>query len=74
MPKATHQGSPAVLKVSPDRSRDKAAVDALATWWTCRVPELLAADTTHAVLIQAIEPPEGSQHGAGWVRDHDRDR
>lgn len=50
-------GSPSVLKVSPDVDRINAEAQALLTWQTPHLPEILATDPTHgAVLMEAIEP------------------
>lgn len=51
------EGTPAVLKMSPDRARIVAEAGALAAWQTPSVPELLAVDTAYgALLIEAIRP------------------
>jgi streptomycin 6-kinase len=53
----TADGSPAVLKISPDRRRVEDEAAALACWPTFHVPALLAVDVDGgALLIEAIEP------------------
>jgi streptomycin 6-kinase len=50
-------GRPAVLKVSPDRTRLADEAAALARWHTVHVPAVLAVDeSVGALLIEAIEP------------------
>ena len=50
-------GRPAVLKVSPDRSRLAHEAAALASWRTVHVPAVLAVDeSAGALLIEAVEP------------------
>jgi streptomycin 6-kinase len=53
----TIDGSPAVLKVSPDRERVVDEAAALARWRTVHVPDVLAFDeAVGALLIEAVEP------------------
>ena len=53
----TVQGRPAVLKVSPARTRVLDEAAALAKWKTVHVPAVLAVDeSVGALLIEAIEP------------------
>jgi streptomycin 6-kinase len=51
------EGQPAVLKVSPERTRVAHEAAALASWRTKHVPAVLAVDAAlGALLIEAIEP------------------
>jgi streptomycin 6-kinase len=53
----TADGSPAVLKVSPDRERIAHEAAALGCWRTPQVPRVLAVDTAAgALLVEAIRP------------------
>ena len=50
-------GRPAVLKISPDRTRVKNEAAALDLWTTTHTPSVLAVDeSAGALLIEAIEP------------------
>jgi streptomycin 6-kinase len=50
-------GHPAVLKVSPERTRILAEAASLAAWRSLHVPAVLAVDErVGALLIEAVEP------------------
>jgi streptomycin 6-kinase len=50
-------GTPAVMKISPDRRRVAAEAAALGSWRTPHVPRLIAHDTERgALLMEAIQP------------------
>src|SRR5207244_5630513 len=60
-------GRPAVLKVSPDRTRLADEAAALARWHTAHVPAVLAVDeSVGALLIEAIEPGTPLVESAGY--------
>jgi streptomycin 6-kinase len=63
----TAEGCPAVLKVSPERTRVLEEAAALAGWRTVHVPAVLAVDEgVGALLIEAIEPGTPLDESAGY--------
>jgi streptomycin 6-kinase len=53
----TADGSPTLLKISPDRKRAAEEAAALTSWTTVHVPRVLAVDeVAGALLIEAIQP------------------
>jgi streptomycin 6-kinase len=63
----TADGRPAVLKVSPERSRLAHEAAALASWRTAHVPAVLAVDEqVGALMIEAIEPGSPLVESAGY--------
>jgi hypothetical protein len=51
-----HAGTPAILKVAPDRHRILNETRALGVWRTCHVPHVIASDARQgALLMEAIQ-------------------
>lgn len=60
-------GRPAVLKVSPERTRLAEEAAALARWATGQVPAVLAVDeSVGALLLEAVEPGTPLVESAGY--------
>jgi streptomycin 6-kinase len=60
-------GSPAVMKISPDRERLAYEAAALARWTTVHVPRVLGVDeSVGALLLEAVEPGTPVSETAGY--------
>jgi streptomycin 6-kinase len=65
----TADGRPAVLKISPDRSRLANEASALESWATVHTPTVLAVDeSVGALLLEAIEPGVSLAESATYPR------